>query len=109
MVRMKSGAAFLVGLIGASAPALAEDPIATVKYACADAKTITAVYYPEKVDLTLSDGRTLSVPQAMSGSGTRYAKADKSFVFWSKGDTAFVTEGDPDKPTFADCTDEAKK
>jgi membrane-bound inhibitor of C-type lysozyme len=29
----------------------------------------------------------------MSGSGARYANADESFVFWNKGDTAFITEG----------------
>jgi membrane-bound inhibitor of C-type lysozyme len=81
----------------------AADPIATVKYACNGGKTIDATYYEEKVDLTLSDGRSVSLPQAMSGSGTRYANADESFVFWSKGNDAFVTEGDPDNPTFADC------
>ena len=52
---------------------------------------------------------TMSVPQAMSGSGARYANADESFVFWNKGDDAFITEGDPDKPTFADCVDATKK
>jgi membrane-bound inhibitor of C-type lysozyme len=92
----------ILGLPGLSA-ALAADPIATVKYVCAGGKTIDATYYEEKVDVTLSDGRSLSLPQAMSGSGTRYANADESFVFWSKGNDAFVTEGDPDKPTFADC------
>ncbi len=90
-------------------PALAEDAVATVKYACANSKTIDAVYYADKVDLTLSDGRTAELPQTMSGSGIRYANADESMVFWSKGDTAFITEGDPDKPTFADCVDETKK
>jgi membrane-bound inhibitor of C-type lysozyme len=84
-------------------PALAADPIATVKYTCTGGKTIDATYYEERVDLTLSDGRSLSLPQAMSGSGARYANADESFVFWSKGNDAFVTEGDLDKPTFADC------
>ena len=62
-----------------------------------------------RVDLILSDGRTLSVPQAMSASGARYATADESFVFWNKGDTAFVTEGDPNQQTFANCIDETKK
>lgn len=107
---LSSAALGAVGLcLAAASPALAEDPIATVKYACADDKTIEATYYSDKVDLVLSDGRTLSVPQAMSGSGARYANADESFVFWNKGDDAFVTEGDPDKPTFADCVDETKK
>lgn len=94
-------APFLV--VAFAAPAVAADPIATVKYACADGKTIAATYYAGKVDLALDDGRTMSLPQTMSGSGIRYANADESFVFWSKGNNAFATEGDPDKPTYADC------
>ena len=89
--------------------ALPEGAIAHVKYVCDDDKSVEATYFPEKVDLVLSDDRTMTVPQAMSGSGARYANADESFVFWNKGDDAFITEGDPDKPTFANCTDEAKK
>ncbi len=76
---------------------------------CADSKTITATFYPtddKYVDLQLSDGRNLSVPHAMSASGARYAKADESFVFWNKGDTAFVTEGNA--TTFKDCVTTAK-
>lgn len=85
--------------------ARAEDPISTVEYACKDNKTIKAVYYSEKVDLTLSDGRTMTLPQTMSGSGIRYANADEAVVFWSKGNTAFITEGgDPDNATYDGCT-----
>lgn len=97
-----------MGVLGAI-PALADDPVATVKYACADSKTIDATYYADKVDITLSDGRALELPQTMSGSGIRYANADESVVFWSKGDTAFVTEGSDDQQTYADCVDETKK
>ena len=85
--------------------AVAEDVIATVKYACADDKTIEATYYADKVEIVLSDGREMTLPQTMSGSGIRYADADESFVFWSKGNTAFATEGDADEPTYADCTE----
>jgi len=55
------------------------------------------------VDLKLSDGRALKLPQVISGSGARYANEDESFVFWNKGDTAFVTEGADGKMTFKDC------
>jgi membrane-bound inhibitor of C-type lysozyme len=108
---MKPRFALLAGALVALGchQAAADDVIATVKYACADNKTIDATYYADKVDLVLSDGRTMSVPQAMSASGARYANADESFVFWNKGDTAFITEGDPDNPTFNDCIDETKK
>lgn len=99
-------AAYLAAAFCSPPGASAQEPISKVDYACADDKTISATYYPERVDLVLSDGRSMSLPQTMSGSGIRYADADESFVFWSKGDTAFATEGDPDKPTFADCVEQ---
>jgi membrane-bound inhibitor of C-type lysozyme len=45
----------------------------------------------------------LSLPQAMSGSGARYANKDESFVFWNKGNTAFITEGAAGEETYSDC------
>jgi membrane-bound inhibitor of C-type lysozyme len=45
----------------------------------------------------------MELPQVISGSGARYANADESFVFWNKGDTAFVTEGSDDNMTYKDC------
>ncbi|HTY39639.1 MAG TPA: MliC family protein [Candidatus Paceibacterota bacterium] len=79
-------------------------PPKTAVFNCADGKTITANFYPgddKFVDLVLSDSRKISVPHAMSGSGARYAKDDESFVFWNKGDTAFVTENGT--TTFSGC------
>jgi len=76
----------------------------TAVFVCSGSKSITAVFYPgddKYVDLTLSDGRKMLVPRAISASGARYAKSDESFVFWNKGDTAFITEGDA--TTFTDC------
>ena len=51
--------------------------------------------------LTLSDGREISLPQGPSGSGARYANADDSFVFWNKGNTAFIEESG--KTTYSGC------
>lgn len=74
------------------------EPVSIPKLAifnCDDGKSISATFHigdDRFVDLVLSDGRTLSVPRAISASGARYATADESFVFWNKGDTAFVTE-----------------
>lgn len=68
----------------------------TVTFTCADSKAIIATFYLKDdkfVDLKLSDGRSMSVPHAISASGARYATHDESFVFWNKGDTAFITEG----------------
>ncbi|HUU65971.1 MAG TPA: MliC family protein [Methyloceanibacter sp.] len=84
------------------APA-AREPISEATYKCEGGKGIDATYYPDSVDLTLTDGRSLELPQAISGSGARYANSDESFVFWNKGDTAFVTEGPDDTMTFKDC------
>ncbi|MCE9643018.1 MAG: MliC family protein [Candidatus Andersenbacteria bacterium] len=76
----------------------------TVTFACDAGKTVQATFYLDndtRVDLKLSDGRAMSLPHAMSASGARYANADESIVFWNKGDTAFITEGDA--TTFANC------
>lgn len=73
-------------------------------FTCDGSKNITATFYPKddkNVDLVLSDGRALTVPHAISASGARYANADESFVFWNKGDTAFITENGT--MTFSNC------
>jgi membrane-bound inhibitor of C-type lysozyme len=89
----------------AVSPASAADAIASVTYTCAGGKTIAATYYSDRVDLVLGDGRTMTLPQAMAASGIRYANADETFVFWSKGKTAFVTEGKAADTTYADCAE----
>jgi membrane-bound inhibitor of C-type lysozyme len=89
-------------LMAREAVAAADSPIATAKFACQGGKTIGATFYSNSVELKLSDGRSLKVPQTMSGSGARYANADESFVFWNKGDTAFITEGGG-KETYTGC------
>ncbi|WP_083238948.1 MliC family protein [Methyloceanibacter superfactus] len=91
-----------VGDAGASQTATGK-PIATAIYRCEGNKGIDATYYPDSVELTLTDGRSLALPQVISGSGARYANADESFVFWNKGDTAFITEGSDENITFKDC------
>jgi membrane-bound inhibitor of C-type lysozyme len=78
----------------------------SVVFTCDNSKTISATFYPDTdtfVNISLSDGRTLSVPHVISGSGARYANSDETFVFWNKGDTAFITEGIKNVTTFSDC------
>ncbi|HVN26698.1 MAG TPA: MliC family protein [Candidatus Paceibacterota bacterium] len=93
-------------------------PAATAVFTCAGGKTIAAAFYdgsstpstdPSKppipggsVKLELSDGRTMTLPQAVSADGARYANADESVVFWNVGDTATMTEHGT--TTFAGCT-----
>ena len=97
--------------------ALAQAPVATVQYSCAEGKSLSAEYFdgptrtaPDgrpipggRVILTLADGKKLTLPQNLSGSGIRYANAGETFVFWSKGDTAFVEEGAGQTVTYKDC------
>lgn len=64
-------------------------------FVCSSGARIEAVFDTEsnQVDLSLSDGRKLSLAQVLSASGARYANPDESIVFWNKGRTAFLQEG----------------
>ena len=75
--------------------------INSVTFSCAGNKTIQALFFADKAELTLSDGRHMLLLQAISASGSRYANTDESFVFWTKGNTAFIEENQ--KTTFKDC------
>jgi putative hemolysin len=73
-------------------------------FACDAGKKVSAIFIngpQSSVKLTLSDGRVLSLPQTMSGSGARYASADERVVFWNKGNTAFIEENG--KTTYSGC------
>jgi membrane-bound inhibitor of C-type lysozyme len=66
----------------------------TTHYFC-DSGTLTADFATGTVAIKLSDGRTFSLPQAMSGSGIRYevgSGTSKDITFQSKGNDAFLTE-----------------
>jgi membrane-bound inhibitor of C-type lysozyme len=81
----------------------------TANFICSDSKSVQATFYnqaPSHVSLVLSDGRSLELLQAMSASGARYANTDESFVFWNKGDSAFIEESGT--MTFVDCIDSKK-
>ncbi len=79
-------------------------PLNNVAYVCAESKTIQAIYYADSVDLVLSDGRSFTLPQAVSASGARYANPDEAVVFWNKGTSASITEGaNPENETFTRC------
>jgi membrane-bound inhibitor of C-type lysozyme len=82
------------------------DPvISDVTFACDAGKTVHGIFHQNGVQLLLSDGRNMTVPQAVSASGARYANDDESFVFWNKGNTAFITEGTgaDSTTTYANC------
>lgn len=86
-----------------SQAAMAENTI-KASFACDGGKAVNAVFVngpSNRVKLSLSDGRTLSLQQVRSGSGARYANGDGSVVFWNKGDMAFIEEGG--KNTYDGC------
>ena len=102
-------------------------PINTVSYICSSGKVVIAKFYqgadkpvssPNQppiptgsVALQLGDGRSVSLAQTISADGGRYADPDESFVFWSKGNGAFITETNLNNMTYKDCkvTSETKK
>ncbi|MDD5750727.1 MAG: MliC family protein [Candidatus Pacebacteria bacterium] len=91
--------------------------ISQVNYVCDEDKTIEADYYegPEapapqpgepptprgRVEISLSDGRQMTLPQTISASGIRYANSDESVIFWSKGQGAFIVENEVQ--TYSEC------
>lgn len=99
-----------------------EKPIAQTTFTCKDNKTIKAVFFAGKsetnvdsnvppkldgrVELSLSDGRNLTLNQAVSADGSRYANADESFVFWNKGNGALVLENNT-QSSFVDCVNQS--
>ncbi len=96
------------GISGQPQGQISENPIATVSYTCDEGKMITASFYsgvsmppaaPNEpptpggsVNILLGDGRAMTLPQTISADGARYANADESFIFWSKGNGVFNIE-----------------
>ena len=95
-----AAAAFYNGLC---APGTAGSTV-HARFRCQGGKTVDAVFSngaQSSVSLQLSDGRALTLPQGLSGSGARYADAAERTVFWNKGDTAFLDENG--QPTYQGC------
>lgn len=84
-----------------------QDTAIRAAFNCSEGKTIKAEFISGKAKLILSDGRKIELPQAISASGARYANSDESFVFWNKGNTAFIEENG--QTTFTDCLEAAEK
>ena len=82
-------------------PAVVGDIINSVTFNCADGKSVQAVFFKDKVELNLSDKRSMLLLHAISASGARYTNSDESFVFWNKGNTAFIEE--KSNITYKDC------
>jgi membrane-bound inhibitor of C-type lysozyme len=78
----------------------------SVNYSC-KVGTLEATYINNSVQLALSDGRDMTLPQVMSGSGIKYesiavpGSAGTDIIFSSKGNDAFLTENG--KITYDNC------
>jgi membrane-bound inhibitor of C-type lysozyme len=81
--------------LGISAAATADTHNISASFLCDGGKKIQATFTTGSqptVQLSLSDGRHLVLPQAVAASGARYTNGDESFVFWNTGRTAFIEE-----------------
>ena len=74
-------------------------------FTCPGGKSIDALFADDSVALKLSDGRALTLPHAVSADGARYTNTDESFVFWNKGNGAFILENGT--TTYRDCVAQA--
>jgi len=75
--------------------------IVSATFTCDAGKSLQAVFYDDKATVSLSDGRIMNLPRTISADGGRYANTDDSFVFWNKGNTAFIMENGT--TTFSNC------
>jgi membrane-bound inhibitor of C-type lysozyme len=78
-----------------------KDPISSAIYRCDSDKFIIADYFDREVTLRLSDNRLIMLPQTISASGVRFADENEVFIFWNKGNTAFIDE--LGEQTFSNC------
>ena len=83
--------------------ALAETPVATATFTCQGGKSIEATFYANSVNLKLSDVKEPDGAAGHVGLWRALRHKDETFVFWNKGDTAFVTEGKDGKETYSGC------
>ena len=70
-------------------------PSVSAVFSCPGGEDIDATFVNgdnPHVDLTFSDGTSMSLPQAISADGARYANADQSYVFWNVGNMAMVQQ-----------------
>jgi membrane-bound inhibitor of C-type lysozyme len=71
-------------IVGVSSPAAAQK---FFNYTCADGSQLTAAFVSQsKSAFVQLDGKSLTLPQRLSGSGARYAKG--GVTFWIKGNNA---------------------
>ena len=93
MILQRRGLALALG-IAATFVAFEAASAKSFEYQCEDGTKLAATFSPPEqaaglADLVFSDGRKLSLPQAISADGGRYVKDDVEF--WIKGNGAMLT------------------
>jgi len=71
-------------------------------FTCKGGKWIDALFAGTVVNLSLSDGRSFSLPATLSTNGTRFSNPDGSFIFDQSGNTASIEENGA--TTYASCS-----
>ncbi|ORM62090.1 hypothetical protein PRCB_01055 [Pantoea rodasii] len=71
----------------------------TLRYQCGTLPLTVTLNNPKQQVNFILDGKPLTLTQTVSASGTRYS--DGTYVFWSKGNGAFVERND--KIVINDC------
>ena len=73
-----------------------------VTFTCQDNKSIVATFSESAVLLTLSDGRSITLPEAPTDTGERaFLNEEGSVGFWTRDYSAFVREGNVE--TYSAC------
>jgi membrane-bound inhibitor of C-type lysozyme len=70
-----------------------EYPLRSSTFKCDNNKMIEAKFFADRIRLVLSDGRTGSLPKAISQTGARYTSASEHFTFYTLNKDAFILEG----------------
>ena len=81
--------------VGETAVDVSASTTQTYVYSCDGNKSVSATFHLPKDDfanVNLSGGQHLILAHAISADGARYANANESIVFWTKGVTAFVEQ-----------------
>ena len=76
-----------------------EHPGQGVTFACDDGSTIQATFFNRRVKIEKSGTPPLTLSQTISADGARYANGSESFVFWTRGNGAFIEKKEPDGST----------
>ena len=104
---MIRGPAVLVAALAAAAPACAAPEVIGITFRCERGVEIPVTFViaaDGSVAVLTVEGRQIALPQAVSGSGARYAGAQ--YIWWTSGSgvtLANLMEGGEDSPT--QCTE----